>query len=98
VTGYVLSPAAEADLDGIWQYTSETWDIDQADRYVTQLIEAFSAVATGALRGRPIEEVRTGYLKIAAGSHFIVFRLAGAKIEIIRILHQRMDIPSRLTE
>lgn len=30
----VLSPAAEADLDAIWDYTADNWSIAQADSYV----------------------------------------------------------------
>jgi toxin ParE1/3/4 len=29
--GYRLSPRAEADLEGIWNYTVETWSAEQAE-------------------------------------------------------------------
>ena len=44
---YVLSPKARADLDGVWDYTAERWDADQADRYVRQIAETVSRLADG---------------------------------------------------
>lgn len=32
-----ISPKAEIDLIGIWVYTCEQWDVDQADKYLDQL-------------------------------------------------------------
>ena len=46
---YVLSPKARADLDGVWDYTAERWDADQADRYVRQIAETVSRLADGTL-------------------------------------------------
>jgi toxin ParE1/3/4 len=30
---YVLSPREQTDLDEIWDYSADTWGIDQADSY-----------------------------------------------------------------
>jgi plasmid stabilization system protein ParE len=32
MSGYALTPRARADLKGIWTYTADRWDIDQASR------------------------------------------------------------------
>lgn len=94
---YVLTNAAAQDLDSIWDYSAETWSVDQADKYVREIRAACDALAKGEKQGRPAEEVRAGYQKLAVGSHFLFFRERGdAIIEIVRILHQRMDIPSHL--
>lgn len=45
MSGYVLSPLAQADLDQIWDYTAERWDEDQADRYIFVVRAAIEAVA-----------------------------------------------------
>ena len=29
-----FSPAAEADIDGIWDYSADNWGPEQADRYL----------------------------------------------------------------
>ena len=45
-----------------------------------------------------MDDIRMGYRKLPIGSHFIIFRLVDDVVEIIRILHQRIDIPSHLHE
>jgi toxin ParE1/3/4 len=43
MSGYVLSPRAQADLDEIWEYTAERWDEDQANRYILDIRDAISS-------------------------------------------------------
>jgi toxin ParE1/3/4 len=38
VSGYLLSPAAQADLDQIWNYTYDRWDPDQAEVDVVRFL------------------------------------------------------------
>lgn len=99
MTGFQLTPAAKSDLDAIWDYTAERWDVDQAESYVREIRDACVRLVDGLSRGTPIDEIRPGYLKLAVGSHFLFYRKAvGGGLDIIRILHQRMDIPGRLGE
>ena len=51
------------------------------------------------IRGRAIDDIRPGYRKLPVASHFLFYRIADAgTIDIIRILHQRMDAASRLPD
>ena len=93
---YVLSPAAQADIDGIWDYTADQWSIEQADQYVRLIVNACASISSDGREGRPIPEVRKGYFKLSVRSHFVIFRLVAGEVDIVRILHQRMDIPGRL--
>jgi plasmid stabilization system protein ParE len=34
MSGYVLSPRAQADLEEIWDYSVEIWGTDRAEHYV----------------------------------------------------------------
>ncbi len=44
--------------------------------------------------GRACDDVRPGYRKHAVGSHVLYYRLiSGEIIDVVRILHQRMDVP-----
>lgn len=90
-----LSPAAAADLDAIWEYTAEQWSADQADRYIDEIRDACRALAAGRKRGRAAD-VRPGYLTYALSAHMIYFRDRDNGIEVIRILHQRMDADRHL--
>lgn len=89
------SPAAAADLDSIWDYTSEEWGADQADRYTDDIRDTCISLALGEKRGRAVD-VREGYLKHAVGKHFVFFRSTDAGIAVVRILHQSMDVGQHL--
>ncbi|BEV10053.1 type II toxin-antitoxin system RelE/ParE family toxin [Asticcacaulis sp. DW145] len=91
---YSLRPAAQADLRDIWLYSRRQWSADQADRYTLLIAAAFDDLAAGRRKGKPVN-VRTGYLKYACGSHIIYFRLNDG-LDIVRILHQRMDVETHL--
>ena len=43
---YVLSPMAEADLEGIWIYTAQEWSTAQAENDTNDIIDAFEGIAT----------------------------------------------------
>lgn len=91
MSGYVLSPRAQADLDEIWDYTAERWDEDQADRYIHDIRAAIEAIASDPRRGRACDYIRSGYRKYQAGSHMLFFRIIHGGIDVVRILHQNMD-------
>lgn len=90
-----FSPAAQADLDEIWDYSADNWGPDQADLYTDRLRDACQALAAGLKRARTVD-VRPGYLKLPAGSHVIYFRDSGDQLEIIRILHGKQDTERHL--
>jgi toxin ParE1/3/4 len=97
VSRFVLSPAARTDLDEIWDYTCERWDADQAERYLREVQHTIERAAVDPLIGRPCDEIRAGYRRLATGSHHIYFRIpADDTIEVVRILHQRMDVGRNL--
>ncbi len=91
---YRLTPAAQHDLGSIWDFTQETWDVRQAETYVMELRAAIERVAESPDRGRVCDELRSGYRRYAIGSHLIFYRATVDGVDVIRILHQRMD-PTR---
>ncbi|GAB3757875.1 type II toxin-antitoxin system RelE/ParE family toxin [Microlunatus parietis] len=94
---YVLSPAARADLDEIWDYTRERWDADQAEKYLRELQPAIERAVGDPRIGRACDEVRAGYRRLAAGSHQVYYRVTDDGIvDVVRILHQRMDVDRHL--
>lgn len=52
-------------------------------------------LATRQREGRRCD-TREGYFKCPAGSHVIFYRLSGIHLDVIRILHQRMDVERHL--
>ena len=49
-----FSPAAEADIGEIWDYSADRWGPDQADSYTDTIRDACYALARGAKQGRPL--------------------------------------------
>ena len=93
----MLSPAAQADLETIWDYTCERWDADQAEKYVRDIQRALERVAGNPLIGQPCDEVRKGYRWHPVGSHTLYYRVGlDNLIDVVRILHQRMDVDRHL--
>lgn len=90
---YRLTPAAQRDLSSIWHYTQERWDTQQAETYVLEIKGAIERIAVLPDRGRACDEIRAGYRRYAV-SHLIFFVETGSGVDVIRILHQRMD-PTR---
>lgn len=93
--GYRLYPLALADLEEIWSYTAMRWSWEQADSYHAAVIAAFEGLAAGSKQGRP-SDVRDGYFKYAVGSHLVFYRQSEGGIDIVRVLHQRMDVTLHL--
>lgn len=88
---YRLSPKAQRDLEAIFDYTVEQWGLSQALRY-TDLIEATLAkLAEAPQQSQDSIFIRLGYRRRRVEQHTIYFRPTSYGIEIIRILHQRMD-------
>lgn len=92
-----LTPAARRDLVVIWNYTAERWGVDQAEDYVGNIRAVLSDAASGTPLIQRIDEVRSDYFRIRTRRHLCYFkRLANDDIQVIRILHERMDVKGRL--
>ncbi len=93
--GYKLYPLARADLEDIWLYTVHKWSLQQADSYHAEMITVFEGLAKGTKTGVTVE-VREGYFKYLVGSHVVFYRHSEVGIDIVRVLHQRMDVGGKL--
>lgn len=96
---YILTRSAAADLRSIVQYTHEHWGVTQCRAYVTQIETAATEVALGKGRYRKLDELLPGLRVRQVGRHYL-FCLTrnGDPALILAILHERMDIVTRLKE
>jgi toxin ParE1/3/4 len=94
----VFRPRAVRDLDQIWAFTAERWGVAQAERYLGAIRDVCAALAAGEATGTDASHISPGYRRIRAGRHIVFFRPASGTVEIVRILHERMDFPSQLRE
>lgn len=90
-----LTPLAETDLEDIWIYTFERWSLEQAEHYVGELSAAFERLARGEWVGRPTR-AGEGYSRYLVGSHVVFYRETAETLDVIRVLHQRMDVDRHL--
>jgi len=96
---YKISKQAIDDLDNIWVYTLRKWSKSQADRYYNLIFEEIEFISNNFLTGKSVEYLRKNYRVTKIKSHLIFYRkIESNQIEIIRILHQRMDIKNRLKD
>lgn len=92
-----ISKKAQLDLVDIWEYTFCKWSLEQADKYYDILIEAIQTIGRESQIGKDYSMMREGYMGLRIKSHIIFYRVANEQeIEIVRILHQRMDIQTSL--
>ena len=94
---YHLTKKAVQDLDAIWAYTLKTWSEKKADEYYTSLVETFVAIAKKpCYLDKEYDEIHPGLYRRFCHEHLVFYRLVeNGDIEIVRILHKRMDIASK---
>jgi toxin ParE1/3/4 len=94
---YRISRQAIVDLDKIWLFTLNKWSKEQADRYYDLIIGEIEFIADNFMTGKSVEQTRKNYRVTRIKSHLIFYRKVENEIvEIVRILHQGMDIKKRL--
>lgn len=92
------SPLARADIREILGYTLDQWGSAQATKYAGLIDEAADAIRKNPHLGRIRFGVKPGILAHHIGrpgknaSHLIYYRIdLNGDVEIVRVLHERMD-------
>jgi len=93
---YQLTRSADSDLTEIWHHSSAQWGSKQAAKYLLELEACFIELSRHPELGRNRPEIRQGYQSISKNNHLIFYRQHHDHIEIIRILHQRMEIKDHI--
>lgn len=97
MANYRLSKEAIKDLSNIWNFTFEIWSENQANKYYGQIKEGFREISIDPEIGRNFIGVDKSFLGYHVNRHIIFYRKHKTKrIEIVRILHEKMDIPNRM--
>ena len=95
-----IYPAARRRIIEIWQYTDMTWGGKKADKYVRGLYKAIEEAGGNKYLWRKVEhEDAKGIFFVRYEHHYIFFReLSKGQLGVVNVLHESMDIPSRLRE
>ena len=95
----ILRQEAIDDLNSIWIYTFEKWSESQADKYYETIKFACKEIGRNPNLGKEYTTISRHLLGLKSGKHIIFYNLiSDTKVEVIRILHQRMELKNRLTE
>lgn len=93
-----ISPAAEAEIAEIWDYTAGEYGLDAADDYAADLDKVMVRLLEFPLMGTDCAHVRKGYRRIRAGSHMIYYIPNRDGIQIMRVMHVRRDAKRHLRD
>ena len=99
MANYKLTKKAVQDLKQIWNYTFDNWSEKQADKYYREIIKHCLKVANNPILGKQYENLFIGLRGSKVNKHIIFYReLTKNEIEVERILHERMDLKTRLLD
>lgn len=94
---FLLTDKAIDDLTKIWNYTFDTWSESQADKYYDELLAFCQTLAEDPGRGRSYIQLIPNLKGAKINRHIIFYRtISESIIEIERVLHEQMDLKSRL--
>jgi len=94
----VLRPAARQDIASIWLYTADRWGVDQADRYTSGIDREIQSALEFPAIGSAVEGLPNDYRKLSCGKHRIIYRHNDAELIVVRIIHERQDVPSTMDD
>ncbi|MFK7787844.1 MAG: type II toxin-antitoxin system RelE/ParE family toxin [Crocinitomicaceae bacterium] len=95
----ILRQKAIDDLNNIWAYTLEKWSEDQADKYYSLIRFACKEIGENPTLGTVYTGISKNLFGVKSGKHIIFYQLISRdEIDVIRILHESMDLKNRLLE
>ncbi len=87
---------AKEDLKDIWLYTYEQWGVEQADRYFNEIDTNIHKLQHDPYLGVECDYILLDYRQYVINQHIVFYKVLSDKIQIVRILHQRMDFKEHL--
>ena len=95
----ILRQKAIDDLNNIWNYTFDQWSAKQADKYYATIKLACNGIGEKPDIGREYDGIDGDLLGLKSGKHIIFYKqMSMERIEVVRILLERMDLKNRLNE
>ncbi len=89
---YRFTDEAVADLNGIIDYSLETWEREQTRKYTTELEQLCQKLAGNPRLGNPCNELADGLYSFPYHSHILFYCCSNHTVSIVRILHMRMNV------
>jgi toxin ParE1/3/4 len=96
LNNFKLRPEAEKDLESIWRYTAENWSVDQAHSYIDGLVDMFLLLVENPMMCRERNEFKPPVHIHHHAHHLVIFVPSTTGIDIVRVLHESMDVDTQL--
>lgn len=92
---YVISPQADADLDGIFGYIANDRP-RAAVRLISKILKRFKSLADHPLSGAPQPKYGVGIRFSTVENYLIVYRPIDTGVEVVRVIHGARDYDALL--
>lgn len=93
-----IAERAKQDLIFIKEYSRKAWGAAQADIYIEDIKSGFALLLEYPEAGRTCDQIRTGCRSLLKARHVIYYEINGDYIDIIGVLHERMDPLKQFSE
>jgi len=91
-----LSETAETDLDDIWRYTLSTWNLNQAQKYMSLIEQSLHLLLDNPHLGQARPEIMQGCRCLQVERHLIFYQVSELYIDVLAIPHVRMNVRNYL--
>ena len=81
------------DLEEIQIYGLQAWGTNRADAYLRDLRDAVDELLSYPEIGRQRDDIELGIRARFIGRHVIFYRVTTDAITVLRVLHERADVP-----
>jgi toxin ParE1/3/4 len=93
MSSYVLAPAAQTDLEEIWDHIAND-DFDAADRVIEEIRLAILRLATRPLMGHVRRDLAPPQYRFwPIYSYLIIYRPSTSPLEVVRVWHGAQNEP-----
>jgi toxin ParE1/3/4 len=90
----IWSAEADDDLISTWRHGAEEWSEEIADKHLFEIEYACDRLLDEPMQGKPRDELVIGMRSIPVHPHMVFYQISKQTIEIVRVMHQRMDVES----
>lgn len=94
----VFRSLAKADLEAIAAYTKSEWGEAQAKQYSLEFRRQIDLAASFPGIGSDAFGLPRMYRKLRCGHHRVIYRYDQTHLTVVRILHEREDVPDDIED
>jgi len=87
-----LSSRAGRDIQSIRLFGLRTWGVQQANAYDAQLSDGLAHLQRHSALGTPRDDLQPGLRAWRVQQHRILYRVDGATLSVLRIVHVRQGV------